>query len=46
MMNKSLRGLEAKKVFEEGSFGAKFYEGLEPDFEKGDVVISKHWNSR
>ena len=46
MMNKSLKGLGAKKVFEEGSFGAEFYEGLEPDFDNGDVVVSKHWNSR
>ncbi|CEL04972.1 hypothetical protein ASPCAL06094 [Aspergillus calidoustus] len=31
--------------FEEGSFGAKIYEGLEPDLANGDVVVSKHWNS-
>ncbi|KAL2813000.1 Isochorismatase-like protein [Aspergillus granulosus] len=31
--------------FEEGSFGARIYEGLEPDPNNGDVVVSKHWNS-
>jgi nicotinamidase-related amidase len=33
-------------AFEEGSFGGKIYEGLEPDLENGDVVFSKHWCSR
>lgn len=33
------------KVFEEGSFGARIYEGLEPQLSNGDVVVSKHWNS-
>jgi nicotinamidase-related amidase len=32
-------------VFEEGSWGAEFFEGLEPKLENGDVVVSKHWNS-
>lgn len=32
--------------FEEGSFGAEIYEGLEPDPANGDVVVSKHWNSK
>ena len=45
-MTKSQKGLEANQVFEEGSFGAQFYEGLEPDPKNGDVVVSKHWNSR
>lgn len=45
-LNKSQTGLKAKKVFEEGSFGAKFFQGLEPDALNGDVVVSKHWNSR
>ncbi|KAJ6478763.1 Isochorismatase-like protein [Mycena vitilis] len=39
------KGLRDNKIFEEGSWGAQFYEGLEPDFGNGDVVVSKHWNS-
>lgn len=34
------------KGFEEGSWGAKILEGLEPDYENGDVVFNKHWTSR
>lgn len=45
-LNKSQTGLKANRVFEEGSFGAQFFEGLEPDVSNGDVVVSKHWNSR
>lgn len=45
-MTASHQGLQSNKVFEEGSWGAKFYEGLEPDPSNGDVVVSKHWNSR
>jgi len=33
------------KAFEEGSWGVEIYEGLEPDLENGDVVVSKHWSS-
>ncbi|KAI3337066.1 Isochorismatase hydrolase [Xylariaceae sp. AK1471] len=44
-LNASQQGLGAKMVFEEGSFGAQFYEGLQPDLGAGDVVVSKHWNS-
>lgn len=33
-------------VFEEGSWGAQIFEGLEPKLSNGDVVVSKHWNSR
>jgi len=32
-------------VFEEGSWGAKIFEGMEPKLENGDVVVSKHWSS-
>lgn len=32
--------------FAEGSWGAKIYDGLEPDMSNGDVVVSKHWNSK
>ncbi|RFU31607.1 hypothetical protein B7463_g4736, partial [Scytalidium lignicola] len=31
------------KVFEEGSWGAEIFEGMEPKLENGDVVVSKHW---
>jgi nicotinamidase-related amidase len=34
------------KVFEEGSWGAQIFEGMEPSLENGDVVVSKHWTSR
>jgi nicotinamidase-related amidase len=34
------------KAFEEGSWGAEIYKGLEPSQENGDVVVSKHWSSR
>jgi nicotinamidase-related amidase len=33
------------RLFEEGSFGAQIYEGLEPDFTNGDVLVSRHWCS-
>ncbi|KAF2095352.1 Isochorismatase hydrolase [Rhizodiscina lignyota] len=44
-MNWSLEGLEKNKVFEVGSWGAEYYEGMAPDLDNGDVVVSKHWNS-
>jgi hypothetical protein len=46
MMNASLTGIKANKVFQEGSWGVDFYDGMAPDVTNGDVVISKHWNSR
>ncbi|RDW64383.1 cysteine hydrolase family protein [Aspergillus mulundensis] len=36
---------EETHYFEDGSFGAQIYKGLEPDPSNGDVVVSKHWNS-
>ncbi|PWY94074.1 hypothetical protein BO94DRAFT_532032 [Aspergillus sclerotioniger CBS 115572] len=33
------------RFFEEGTFGSRIYEGLEPDPTNGDVVVSRHWNS-
>lgn len=33
------------QFFQEGSFGSQIYDGLEPDPDNGDVVVSKHWNS-
>lgn len=45
-LNRSQTGIKTKRVFEEGSFGAEFFTGLEPNPANGDVVVSKHWNSR
>ncbi|OBU00395.1 hypothetical protein VE01_01628 [Pseudogymnoascus verrucosus] len=42
--NPMLRSVESSHSFEEGTFGAEIYKGLEPDPKSGDVVISKHWN--
>lgn len=33
-------------AFEEGSWGVEMYEGLAPDLDNGDVIVSKHWSSR
>ncbi|KAI0975993.1 Isochorismatase-like protein [Xylaria arbuscula] len=44
-LNASQKSIASKMAFEEGSFGAGFYRGLEPDFDAGDVLVSKHWNS-
>jgi nicotinamidase-related amidase len=45
-MNSSLSAIKQNRVFEEGSWGAQVYSGLEPQSSNGDVVVSKHWNSR
>ena len=34
------------KIFEHGSFGAEIHEDLKPNIDGGDVVASRHWNSR
>jgi nicotinamidase-related amidase len=39
-------GQKENAVFEEGSWGVEFFEGLEPSKGNGDVVVSKHWSSR
>lgn len=44
--NPMLRSVESSHSFQEGTFGAEIYKGLEPDPKNGDVVISKHWNQR
>lgn len=36
---------EEGKVFEEGSWGAQIFEGMEPVVVNGDVVVAKHWSS-
>jgi nicotinamidase-related amidase len=45
-MTESQKRVMGRMVFEEGSWGAKFFEGMEPDLDLGDTVVSKHWNSR
>lgn len=45
-MKESHRVIQFSKVFDLGSWGAEIYQGLEPDFKNGDVVVSRHWNSR
>jgi nicotinamidase-related amidase len=46
-MNVSTTRIQNTKMFEEESWGAKIYEGMEPDvLGNEDVVVSKHWNSR
>jgi nicotinamidase-related amidase len=45
-MTVSQERIKEKMAFEEGSWGADYFKGMEPDFSKGDVVVSKHWNSR
>jgi nicotinamidase-related amidase len=45
-MTDSQKAIKSKMVFEEGSWGAEFFEGMGPDFSSGDVVVAKHWNSR
>jgi nicotinamidase-related amidase len=45
-MTDSQKSIKGKTVFEEGSWGSEYFKGMEPDFENGDVLVSKHWNSR
>jgi nicotinamidase-related amidase len=45
-MNGTTSAISKSHAMEEGSWGAKIYEGLEPNVEGGDVVVGKHWNSR
>lgn len=42
---KSLASIKAGEIFEAGSWGVEYYEGMAPDFENRDVVVSKHWTS-
>ena len=42
--NAMLESIKKDRGFEEGSWGATVFAGLEPDPSNGDVVISKHWN--
>lgn len=43
---KSQKKISELKVFEQGSWGAEIFEGMEPALDNGDVLVSKHWNSR
>ncbi|KAL7792556.1 Isochorismatase-like protein [Trichoderma ceciliae] len=36
---------KVNRVFEEGSWGAQIFKGMEPESENGDVIFSKHWSS-
>lgn len=45
-LNSSLLSIKKNRVFEEGSWGAKILDGMEPRPSNGDVVVSRHWNSR
>lgn len=45
-MKESHRVIQSVEAFAIGSWGAEIHEGLEPDFKNGDVVVSRHWNSR
>ena len=40
--NAMLEGVKSSRAFEQGSWGAEIFDGLQPKDE--DVVISKHWN--
>jgi nicotinamidase-related amidase len=46
LMNASLTRIRDRKAFRAGTFGTEYFEGLEPNIEKGDVVVGRHWNSR
>ena len=45
-MTKSQRGINTSGAFRVGTFGGQIYEGMGPDKGNGDVVVSRHWNSR
>lgn len=45
-MNKSHHGNKRLQVFKDGSWGGEIHADMKPDLKNGDVVVSKHWNSR
>lgn len=45
-MKASHRTIQENQVFALGSWGAEIHEGFEPEASNGDVVVSRHWNSR
>lgn len=46
LMNKSLTRIRDNKAFEADTWNTQFFEGMQPDTANGDVIVSKHWNSR
>ncbi|KAF9701282.1 hypothetical protein EKO04_000833 [Ascochyta lentis] len=45
-MNATTTGFFDSRALQEGSWGARIFQGLEPDIlGNKDVVVSKHWNS-
>jgi nicotinamidase-related amidase len=44
--NAMLQSIQQNHAFEEGTFGSEVFKSLAPNVEKGDTVISKHWNQR
>jgi nicotinamidase-related amidase len=38
-------GQSDSHAFEQGTWGAEIYKGLEPDLANNDVVFSQHWTS-
>jgi nicotinamidase-related amidase len=46
MMNWSLGAIHKSGAFAKGSWGVEIYEGLGPEVDNGDVVVSQHWNSK
>lgn len=45
-MNKSLSRIRDNKAFAANTFSTEIFKGMEPDLDNGDVIVSKHWNSR
>lgn len=45
-MSKSLLRIEQDGAFKQGSFGGEIFKDMGPDRQNGDVVVSRHWNSR
>lgn len=38
--------LKKLQLFQEGSLGAEVHAEMQPSLQNGDVVVSRHWNSR
>ncbi|OQE26814.1 hypothetical protein PENSTE_c005G04965 [Penicillium steckii] len=45
-LTKSHHRIKRLEAFQEGSWGSEIYTSLLPDTGSGDVVVSRHWNSR
>jgi nicotinamidase-related amidase len=44
-MNASQSRIKDNKAFDE-AFGGQIFKELEPERSNGDVIVSRHWNSR